>query len=94
MSREALLAGISPVVLRTAAYYCSLGIGTYTPKGYHFDKVVVVQKEPFEMKDFLSHSGSMMRVEFWANGQLQRYIDFFQAVAGFSGRPTISSVPG
>lgn len=94
MSHEAQLAGITPLVLRTANYYAMLGIGSYAPKGYgSFDRVEVLVKEPFEMdSSYISHSCSMLRVEFWQGKELQRAVDFVVAVAGFSGRPIVKEV--
>ena len=95
MSREAQLAGITPLVLRTANHYSMLGVGTYLPKGYaSFDRVEVRVKEPFEMdSSYISHSCSVLVVEFWQGEQLERSVDFVVAVAGFSGRPIMASVP-
>jgi len=94
VSTEALRAGISKVVLRQAAYYAAIGVGTYTPKGYgQFDTVVVKQQEPFEFAELLSHSCAIIRVEFWSAKQLIRYVDFALAVAGFSGKPVLHEVP-
>lgn len=94
MSHEARLAGITPLVLRTANHYAMLGAGEFFPKGYgSFDKVVVRVKEPFVMdSSYISHSCSMLVVEFWLGPQLERSVDFVVAVAGFSGRPVVHSV--
>ena len=88
------MSGISSYVLKLSAHYLQLGVGEYRPKGYHFEKVVVAVQEPFAMAEngMLSHSGTMMRVEYWTGTQLERYVDFYCAVAGFSGRPIMKTV--
>lgn len=96
MSREAQLAGVTAYVLKLSSYYAHLGVGVYTPKGYsQFDKVTVSVEQPFEVakNGLLSHSCSILRVSFFANNQLQRYVDFAVAVAGFSGKPVVKEVP-
>lgn len=93
MPNEAQLAGITPYVLRLAAYYACLGVGTYKPKGYsQFDRVEVRVKMPWQAGELLTESCLILAVEFFANDELQRYVEFALSPAGFSGKPIVRSV--
>lgn len=93
MSKEARLAGISPYVLRLAAHYASLGVGTYRPKGYgQFDRVEVRLKHPWTPGESLTQSCLILTVEFFNGAALERYIDFAVSPAGFSGKPVVHDV--
>jgi len=94
MSNEQQLAGISPYVLRLAAYYAALGVGTYKPKGYsQFDRVEVRVKMPWQPGAFFTESCLILAVEFFSFDVLQRYVEFALTPAGFSGIPVVQLVP-
>ena len=93
MSKEAQLAGISPLTLRTAAYYAALGVGTYTPKGYPFDRVEVRVKMPWQPGELLTESCLILAVEFFSSEEMIRYVEFALTPAGFGGKPVVRSVP-
>lgn len=93
MSKEAQLAGITPYVLRLAAHYASLGVGTYKPKGYSaFDRVEVRIKMPWQPGELLTESCMILVVEFFSFDTLQRYIEFALTPAGFSGKPVVREI--
>lgn len=93
MSNEAQLAGISPYVLRLAAHYACLGVGTYRPKGYaQFDRVEVVLKQPWQPNDHFTESCLVLEVGFYVGQEQQRYIEFALTPAGFSGKPVVRAV--
>ena len=92
MSKEAQLAGITPLVLRTAAYYAALGVGTYTPKGYPFDRIEVRVKQPWQAGASITQSCLILVVEFYDANRMMRYVEFALTVAGFSGVPVVKEV--
>ena len=67
MTKEAQLAGISPYVLRLAAHYAALGVGSYLPKGYaQFDRVEVFVKMPWQPGAFFTESCLILEVALMA----------------------------
>lgn len=93
MSKEQQLAGITPYVLRLAAYYAALGVGTYRPKGYStFDRVEVRVKMPWQPGQLFTESCLILAVEFFNYDTLERYVEFALTPAGFSGRPIMKEV--
>lgn len=93
MSNEQQLAGISPYVLRLAAYYAALGVGTYRPKGYaQFDRIEVRVKMPWQPGAFFTESCLILEVAFFSSNEMQRYVEFALTPAGFSGIPVVREV--
>ena len=93
MATEAQRLGISPHTIRLAAYYACLGVGTYQPKGYAFDRVEVFERMPWESdpNDPLK-SMLVLAVEFYAGKHRQRFVEFALTPAGFGGEPIIKLV--
>ncbi len=90
---EAQRVGITPYVTRLAAYYASLGIGEYVPKGYGFDRVVVQVKQPWTADpSSVMKSMLVLEVAFFSNGRQQRYVEFALIPAGFGGEPIMKVV--
>lgn len=87
--------GITPILIKRAAYYLSLGIGEYTPDHPHFDKVVVSKlydivnnpENPFEWSMGIV-------VAFYKDGRKIRWIDFGARVTGAGGDPILREVTG
>ena len=93
MTKEAQLAGISPYVLRLAAHYAALGVGTFRPKGYaQFDRVEVFVKMPWQPGAFFTESCLILEVAFFLGSDKMRYVEFALSPAGFSGVPVVRSV--
>lgn len=93
MSNEAQLAGISPYVLRLAAHYACLGVGTYLPKGYaQFDRIEVVLKQPWQPNDHFTESCLVLEVAFYSGCVKQRYVEFSLRPDGFGGIPIVRGV--
>lgn len=90
MSTTAQLLGISPLTFRQAAYYACLGIGTYKPEGYTFDRVEVFERMPWQadpadpMKSTL-----IIAVEFYSGAQRLRFVEFSLRPEGFGGDPIV-----
>lgn len=94
MSKEQQLAGITPYVLRLAAYYAALGVGTYRPRGYaQFDRIEVRVKQPWQPGELFTESCLILVVEFFSSGEMLRYVEFALTPAGFSGKPVVQLVP-
>ncbi len=93
MATEAQRLGISPAVIRLAAYYMCLGIGTYQPKGYGFDRVEVVERMPWKADPADPMKSTMIiSVEFYAGKHRQRFVEFALVPAGFGGDPIVKVV--
>lgn len=94
MIREAQLAGVTPYVLRLAAYYAAMGIGSYYPKGYsHFDVVTVRQLMPWHPGEHFTDSMMVLIVEFFRGDHRERYVEFSLMPAGFGGEPIMKLLP-
>lgn len=89
--------GLTPLVLRLAAKYVALGIGTYdcTSLGYEEVKVTVLRKwgnyalrgeEPIYLQE--------MQVSFYRGGKRERWVDFSMRFSGGGGPPMVSMIPG
>lgn len=95
MSHAAKLAGITPYVLRLAAYYAAMGVGEYKPNGYAwFDKVIVRMLMPWTPGDHITQSTQVLVVEFMWEGVRRRYVEFAMTPAGFGGEPVMRLLPG
>lgn len=93
MATEAQRLGISPYVLRLASYYACLGVGTYQPKGYQFDRVEVLERMPWQANaaDPLQ-STLILAVEFYTGKHRLRFVEFALTVAGFGGDPVVKVI--
>ena len=92
MATEAQHLGITPYVLRLAAYYACLGVGTYQPKGYGFDRVEVLERMPWKPDADPMKSTLILAVEFYAGKHRQRFVEFALTPAGFGGDPIVKVV--
>jgi hypothetical protein len=93
MPTEAQLIGISPYVWRLAAHYACLGVGTYQPAGYAFDRVEVLVRMPWQPDEQEPmRSMCVLAVEFYAGKHRQRFVEFALTPAGFGGDPIIKLV--
>ena len=93
--KEAQLAGITPYVLRLAAYYAALGVGEYHPRGYaQFDCVTVRELFPWRPGPTPTESALVLIVEFFHQNHRLRYVEFALTPAGFGGDPVMQLLPG
>lgn len=93
MATEAQKIGISPYVMRLAAYYACLGVGTYQPKGYQFDRVEVLERMPWQANSADPMKSTLiLAVEFYAGKHRQRFVEFALTPAGFGGDPIVRAV--
>jgi len=93
MSKEQQLAGITPYVLRLAAHYACLGVGTYRPKGYaQFDRVEVIVKQPWQPSPVFTESCLILEVGFFLGETKLRYVEFSLRPDGFGGLPILKGV--
>jgi len=85
-SVEDRLMGITPILLRRAAYYLGLGEGTYFPDHPHFDKVVVSK-----LYDFMQNPQDPMEwsvgfvVSFYQKEHKARWVEFGCRTIGAGG---------
>ena len=77
------------MVLRQAAYYAMLGVGTYQPAGYAFDRVEVTEAMPWVANDDPLKSMLILSVAFFAGTHRLRFIEFALTPAGFGGDPIV-----
>lgn len=91
---EAHRAGITPYVIRLAAYYAAQGVGEYYPKGYPwFDLVKVSLLMPWtESIENPMASTQVLTVEFFQGSERKRYVEFAMVPAGFGGEPIMKQV--
>lgn len=91
MSSEAHRAGITPYVVRLAAYYAAMGLGVYVPQGYSwFDKVEVTLEAPWTANpEAPALSMQVLRVSFYEGVIRRRYVEFAQTLAGYGGEPLV-----
>jgi hypothetical protein len=85
------------MVLRLAAKYLALGIGTYdcTSLGYEEVKVTILRKwgnyaPPGEEPIYLQE----MQVSFYRGARRERWVDFSQRFSGGGGSPMMSMLIG
>ena len=85
--------GITPILIKRAAYYLSLGVGEYYPEHPHFDKVIVstlydIRPNP----DNNSEWSTGMRVGFYQHERRIRWIEFGCRITGAGGDPIMKKV--
>jgi len=92
-NKEDHLAGITPIVIRRAAYYLSLGEGEYTPSHPHYDKVVVSKTYDITQNplDHLEWSMGMI-VSFYKDDRRIRWIEFGCRLTGAGGDSILQEV--
>lgn len=80
------LMGITPIVIRRAAYYLKLGEGTYFPEHPHFDKVVVeTSYDVVQNRDHPEEWSQGMQVNFYKEGRRIRWVEFGCRLVGAGG---------
>jgi hypothetical protein len=85
--------GITPIVLRRAAYYATLGIGEYCPEHPHFDAVRVTQLYPMSPNPIDNTAWAFgVRVEFALKGHVTRWVEFSSRVVGAGGDDILKKV--
>lgn len=85
--------GITPILLRRAAYYLSLGVGEYFPEHPHYDKITVDEQYPLTQNPsdhFVWAVG--FRVSFYKDNRRVRWIDFCSTTTGAGGDPILKKV--
>jgi hypothetical protein len=94
MTSEIQRAGVTPYVLRLAAYYAALGCGTYSPKGYAgFNSVVVRELMPWKADaEDPMNSTTILVVEFFLGQRRVKWVEFALKPAGFGGDPIVRAV--
>lgn len=86
MHKHDHLTGITPILLKRAAYYLQLGVGEYFPEHPHFDRVVVstnydIQENPEDPFEW----GLGLKVSFFRGEHCTRWIDFGCRTTGAGG---------
>jgi len=85
--------GITPIVLKRAAYYLSLGIGEYFPEHPHFDRVTVEKIYEFTQNPENTYEWSQgVVVSFYKDKRRLRWVDFGCRVIGAGGDPILTKV--
>jgi hypothetical protein len=85
--------GITPILLRRAAYYLSLGVGEYHPVHPHFDKVTVspiyeLTQNPVEPSEWALG----LRVSFFQGSHCVRWVEFSCRTVGAGGDDILQKV--
>lgn len=87
------LIGITPILIRRAAYYLKLGEGEYQPNHPHYDKVVVsTSYELAQNPDRPEEWSQGALVAFYKDGRRIRWIEFGCRVVGAGGDPILRKV--
>jgi len=78
--------GITPIMLRRAAYYVQLGEGEYYPEHPHYDKVMVTKLYDF-MQNPMNESewGFGLKVSFYKDKRCVRWVEFSCRTTGVGG---------
>lgn len=93
MHKEDHRIGITPILIRRAAYYLTLGVGEYFPNHPHFDRVTVEQLYPVVQNPDSEMEWSLGLVVAFYKGQHKlRWIEFGCRTTGAGGEPIIQEV--
>lgn len=85
--------GITPIMLRRAAYYAQLGVGEYLPEHPHFDKVVVDKLYELTQNPMTPAEWAFgLRVGFSKEGRLIRWVEFSCRLVGAGGDDILRKV--
>lgn len=85
--------GITPIFLRRAAYYLSLGEGEYFPEHPHYDKIVVDKIYDFTQNPVNEDDwGLGLRVSFYKEGHRVRWVEFGCHIVGAGGDDVLREV--
>lgn len=85
--------GITPILIRRAAYYALLGIGEYITTHPHFDKVVVSQL--YEVTPNPANNGEWsfgIKIQFFYQGRCVRWVEFSSRLTGAGGDSILKKV--
>ena len=90
---EDRLIGITPILIRRAAYYITLGEGIYYPDHPHFNKVIVeklydIMQNPLDSTEWALG----LKVGFYQDNHLVRWIEFSCRLTGAGGDPVLRKV--
>lgn len=78
--------GITPILLRRAAFYLSLGIGEYTPSHPIYDKIRVLELYPMQPEPKNPENWSIgFRIDFCQNNRVLQFVEFSAKVTGAGG---------
>jgi hypothetical protein len=94
MHKEDHRVGVTPIVMRRAAYYLTLGVGVYFPEHPHFDIVKV--EELYELKqnpDDEMEWSIGLKVSFHKEGRCMRWVDFGCRTTGAGGDSILFRAP-
>jgi len=92
MHKEDHRIGITPIVMRRAAYYLTLGVGEYFPEHPHFDRVTVEQLYSVKQNPDDEMEWSLgIKVTFHQRGHCIRWVDFGCRTTGAGGAPILHS---
>ncbi len=85
--------GITPIVIRRAAYYASLGVGIYFPVHPHYERVTVetlyeVTPNPKDAAEWAFG----IRVNFILSGRVTRWVEFSSRLVGAGGDDILRKV--
>lgn len=93
MHKEDHRIGITPILIRRAAYYLTLGVGEYFPEHPHFDRVTVEQLYPVIQHPDNEMEWSLgMVVSFYEGAHKLRWLEFGCRTTGAGGDPIIKEV--
>lgn len=87
------LIGITPIIVRRAAYYLQLGVGQYYPTHPHYDEVRVEPSYPLVQNQERPEEWSQgLQVSFYHSGRRVRWVEFGCRVVGAGGDPILAEV--
>lgn len=85
--------GITPIVIKRAAYYLTLGLGEYLPTHPHYDKVVVEKLYDITINPANPLEWSLgIVVSFYKDSRRIRWIDFGCRITGTGGDSLLRKV--
>ena len=85
--------GITPIVIRRAAFYLQLGEGVYRPEHPHYDEVRVTTSYDIRTSELFPEEWSQGRlVTFYQDGRKVRWVEFGCKVVGAGGDPLLRQV--
>jgi hypothetical protein len=86
--------GVTPIVIKRAAYYLCLGLGEYFPSHPHYDRVVVEKLYDIVNNPHNSLEWSMgIVVSFYKENRRMRWVDFGCRITGVGGDSLLRKVP-
>lgn len=93
MHRSDHLIGLTPILIKRAGYYLSLGIGEYFPEHPHYDKVLVEQSYDMRSNPENDTEWSQgLTVSFYKQNRRIRWMDFGCRMTGAGGDAILREV--